>query len=37
MGHNAGNPTLTFQEVLDNYEIGKEVVHALYEAMQRQC
>lgn len=31
----AGNPTLTFQEVLDNYQIGKEVIHSLYEAMQR--
>lgn len=31
----AGNPTLTFQEVLDNYETGKEVVHSLYETMQR--
>lgn len=31
----AGNSTLTFQEVLDNYQIGKEVIHSLYEAMQR--
>lgn len=30
-----GNPTLTFQEVLDNYQTGKEVIHSLYEAMQR--
>lgn len=31
----AGNPTLTFQEVLESYQIGKEVIHSLYEAMQR--
>lgn len=31
----AGNPTLTFEEVLDNYETGKEIIHSLYEAMQR--
>lgn len=31
----AGNPTLTFEEVLDNYQIGKEVIHSIYEAMQR--
>lgn len=31
----AGNPTLTFQEVLDNYQTGKEIIHSLYEAMQR--
>ena len=31
----AGNPTLTFLEVLDNYQTGKEVIHSLYEAMQR--
>ncbi|MDP2338549.1 MAG: RhuM family protein [Bacteroidota bacterium] len=30
-----GSPTLTFQEVLDSYQIGKDVIHALYEAMQR--
>lgn len=30
-----GTPTLTFREVLDSYEIGKEVIHALYEAMKR--
>lgn len=30
-----GNPTLTFEEVLDNYKIGKEVIHSLYETMQR--
>ena len=31
----AGNPTLTFQEVLENYQIGKEVIHSLYETMKR--
>lgn len=31
----AGNPSLTFQEVLDNYHTGKEVIHSLYEAMKR--
>lgn len=31
----AGSPTLTFQEVLDNYQTGKEIIHSLYEAMQR--
>lgn len=31
----AGNPTLSFQEVLDNYQTGKEIIHSLYEAMQR--
>ncbi len=30
-----GSPTLTFQEVLDSYQIGKDVIHSLYEAMQR--
>jgi len=30
-----GSPTLTFQEVLDSYENGKDVIHALYEAMKR--
>lgn len=30
-----GSPTLTFQEVLDSYNIGKDVIHSLYEAMQR--
>ena len=30
-----GSPTLTFQEVLDNYKIGKEVIFSLYETMQR--
>lgn len=27
--------TLTFNEVVDNYNVGKEVIHSLYEAMQR--
>lgn len=31
----AGNPTLTFEEVLDNYQMGKEIIHSLFEAMQR--
>lgn len=31
----AGAPTLTFSEVVDNYKVGKEVIHSLYEAMQR--
>lgn len=30
-----GFPTLTFQEVLDSYNIGKEVIHSLYETMRR--
>ncbi|MCW0482767.1 HEPN domain-containing protein [Gaoshiqia sediminis] len=30
-----GSPSLTFEEVLDNYQVGKEVIHSLYEAMQR--
>ena len=30
-----GTPTLTFQEVLDSYQIGKEVIHSLHETMQR--
>lgn len=30
-----GAPTLTFTEVVENYNIGKEVIHSLYEAMQR--
>lgn len=30
-----GYPTLTFQEVLDNYQTGKEVIHSLYDTMQR--
>lgn len=30
-----GSPTLTFQEVLDSYEIGKDIIHSLHEAMQR--
>jgi hypothetical protein len=30
-----GTPTLTFEEVLDNYNIGKNVVHSLYDAMKR--
>lgn len=31
----AGNPTLTFQEVLNSYETGKEIIHSLHETMQR--
>lgn len=31
----AGSPTLTFSEVVDNYNVGKEIIHSLYEAMQR--
>jgi hypothetical protein len=31
----AGNPTLSFQEVLDYYQTGKEIIHSLHEAMQR--
>jgi|SRR5690606_21474295 len=30
-----GYPTLTFQEVIDSYLIGKDVIHSLNEAMQR--
>ena len=30
-----GSPTLTFEEVLDNYNIGKDVLHSLYDTMQR--
>lgn len=30
-----GFPTLTFQEVLDSYQIGKDIIHSLYETMQR--
>lgn len=30
-----GTPTLTYQEVLDSYQVGKEVVHSLFEAMKR--
>lgn len=30
-----GSPTLSFNEVVDNYNIGKNVIHSLYEAMQR--
>jgi hypothetical protein len=30
-----GLATLTFPEVVDNYMVGKEVIHSLYEAMQR--
>ena len=30
----AGAPTLSFNEVVDNYKIGKEVIHSLFEAMQ---
>lgn len=32
--HN-GSPTLTFEEVLENYDIGKEVIHSLNDAMKR--
>ncbi len=31
----AGTPTLSFNEVVENYGIGKEVIHSLHEAMQR--
>ncbi|WHZ06325.1 MAG: hypothetical protein OJF59_002833 [Cytophagales bacterium] len=31
----AGTPTLSFNEVVENYDIGKEVIHSLHEAMQR--
>lgn len=30
-----GFPTLTFEEVLESYKIGKDVIHSLYETMQR--
>lgn len=30
-----GSPTLSFEEVLDNYEIGKYVIQSLYDAMKR--
>lgn len=30
-----GFPTLTFEEVLENYAIGKDVIHSLYDAMKR--
>lgn len=30
-----GAPTLSYQEVVDNYNCGKEVIHSLFEAMQR--
>ena len=30
-----GSPTLTFEEVLENYEIGKYVIHSLYDTMKR--
>jgi len=30
-----GNTTLSFEEVIDNYQIGKEVIHTLHEAMYR--
>ena len=30
-----GSPTLTFKEVLDNYDIGKNVIHSLYDTMKR--
>lgn len=30
-----GSPTLTFEEVLENYAIGKDVIHSLYDAMKR--
>jgi hypothetical protein len=31
----AGNMTLTYQEVLDSYNLGKEIIHSLDEAMKR--
>lgn len=31
----AGTPTLSFNEVVESYNLGKEVIHSLYEAMTR--
>ncbi len=30
-----GNPTLTVAEVIDNYNLGKEVIHSLFDSMKR--
>lgn len=30
-----GSPTLTFEEVLESYKIGKDVIHSLNETMRR--
>lgn len=30
-----GNPTLTILEVINNYSLGKEVIHALFDSMRR--
>ena len=30
-----GNPTLTVTEVIDNYYLGKEVIHSLFDSMKR--
>ncbi|MDB4924457.1 HEPN domain-containing protein [Mucilaginibacter sp.] len=30
-----GNPTLTINEVVDNYHIGKEIIHSLFDSMKR--
>ena len=31
----AGNPTLTITEVIDNYDLGKEIIHSLFDSMKR--
>ena len=30
-----GSPTLTVAEVIDNYNLGKEVIHSLFDSMRR--
>lgn len=30
-----GSPTLTINEVIDNYDYGKEIIHSLYDSMKR--
>ena len=30
-----GNPTLSVAEVIDNYNLGKEVIHSLFDSMKR--
>lgn len=30
-----GNPTLTIKEVIDNYYLGKEIIHSLFDSMKR--
>lgn len=30
-----GNPTLTVTEVIDNYNLGKEIIHSLFDSMKR--